>query len=266
MASVDARVAAWVGVVAELLRRPLTVFPAELVCAHLVREFDAVFVGLNVRDEDGRASVSSAVAPDPAPFAGLTLAEGLRVAERLIAQSGLLEHHPLVRWFAATGDTAATTTARVPPAVGRTDRTPELEEIYGYYGVPHQLSLPVGPDPVAYRAFVVCRGGADDFSDEDLAVARCLQGMLAALDAQCGVLATYAPVPSPPADGLLTARELAVLQLIALGATAGAAGHRLGCSPRTVEKHTQRIYRKLEVRDRVTAVTVAGAMGLLARR
>lgn len=262
MASVDARVSAWVDVVAELLRRPLTAFPADLVSAHLVAEFDAVFVGLNERDDDGAARVSSAVARDPRPFRGLTLEEGLALAHVLIAESGLLEHHALIRWFAATGEMTATTTARVPPSVGLTARTPELQEVYTFYGIPQQLSMPVSPDLVAYQAFVICRGG-DDFSDEDLAVAHRVQGMLTALFAQCEVLATYAQPPPVPPDGLLTARELAVLRLIADGATSGAAGRRLGCSPRTVEKHTQNIYRKLEVRDRVSAVTVARAIGLL---
>jgi hypothetical protein len=54
-----------------------------------------------------------------------------------------------------------------------------------------------------------------------------------------------------------------VLTLIAQGATANAAGHRLSCSPRTVHKHTEAIYRKPHVRDRVSAVRVAAALGLL---
>ncbi|MGY1644477.1 response regulator transcription factor [Geodermatophilus sp. SYSU D00703] len=63
----------------------------------------------------------------------------------------------------------------------------------------------------------------------------------------------------------LTARELTVLVLLAEGCTAVAMAHRLGCSPRTVHKHTGSIYRKLEVHDRLAAVLEAQRRGLLAR-
>lgn len=61
----------------------------------------------------------------------------------------------------------------------------------------------------------------------------------------------------------LTSRELAVVRLLAEGLTATAIGRRLGISPRTVTKHQQNLYRKLEVTDRVTAVLRAQACGLL---
>jgi DNA-binding CsgD family transcriptional regulator len=40
---------------------------------------------------------------------------------------------------------------------------------------------------------------------------------------------------------------------------------RLGCSPRTVQKHLENIYRRLDVRDRVSAVLEAQRRNLLAR-
>ena len=61
----------------------------------------------------------------------------------------------------------------------------------------------------------------------------------------------------------LTPRELEVLALVAAGATAYAAGRRLGCATRTVDKHLQRAYAKLGVSDRVTAVLAAQRLGLL---
>jgi DNA-binding CsgD family transcriptional regulator len=64
-------------------------------------------------------------------------------------------------------------------------------------------------------------------------------------------------------DGLLTCRQLAVLQLLADGLTAVAIGRRLGTSPRTVHKHLEHIYRKLGASDRVTAVRIGLTRGLI---
>ena len=61
----------------------------------------------------------------------------------------------------------------------------------------------------------------------------------------------------------LTGRELAVIQLLAEGLTAVATSHRLASSPRTVHKHLEHIYRKLEVADRLTAVRTAELQGLI---
>lgn len=61
----------------------------------------------------------------------------------------------------------------------------------------------------------------------------------------------------------LTARELGVLELTARGLTAAATGRRLGCSPRTAQKHLDHVYRKLGVNDRVSAVIEAQYRGLI---
>ncbi|SHN55596.1 regulatory protein, luxR family [Geodermatophilus obscurus] len=61
----------------------------------------------------------------------------------------------------------------------------------------------------------------------------------------------------------LTGRETAVLQLLARGLTAESIARRLGCSPRTVHKHLERLYRKIGVRDRLMAVQVARCHGLV---
>jgi DNA-binding CsgD family transcriptional regulator len=61
----------------------------------------------------------------------------------------------------------------------------------------------------------------------------------------------------------LTAREIAVLKLLAQGETAEGIGRRLGISHRTVEAHLTHLYRKLDVRDRLQAVLVAHELGLV---
>ena len=64
-------------------------------------------------------------------------------------------------------------------------------------------------------------------------------------------------------EAALTARELAVLAVLAEGLPADAIGRRLGISGRTVAKHLEHIYRKLECNDRLVAVTLARQLGLL---
>jgi DNA-binding CsgD family transcriptional regulator len=55
---------------------------------------------------------------------------------------------------------------------------------------------------------------------------------------------------------VLTPRQREVLSLVGLGLTDAAIGHRLGCSPRTVDKHLEHIYRRLGVRGRAAATAV----------
>jgi len=52
----------------------------------------------------------------------------------------------------------------------------------------------------------------------------------------------------------LTDREIRVLRLAALGRTNSAIAHALDISPRTVAKHLEHIYRKLDVTSRTSAV------------
>ena len=54
-----------------------------------------------------------------------------------------------------------------------------------------------------------------------------------------------------------------MLQLLSEGLTAEAIAHRLAISPRTVHTHLAHVYRKLGVVDRMRAVLVAEAAGLV---
>jgi DNA-binding CsgD family transcriptional regulator len=55
----------------------------------------------------------------------------------------------------------------------------------------------------------------------------------------------------------LTDREIRILRLAALGRTNSAIAHALDVSPRTVAKHLEHIYRKLDVTSRTSAVFAA---------
>lgn len=61
----------------------------------------------------------------------------------------------------------------------------------------------------------------------------------------------------------LTPREGEILDLLSEGFTVQQIARRLGISPRTVESHVSRLYRKLGVRSRVQAISRAAALGLV---
>ena len=61
----------------------------------------------------------------------------------------------------------------------------------------------------------------------------------------------------PRAAERLTGREVEVLRLLADGLTNAEIGKRLFISPKTVEHHVARIYRKLDVHSRSQAATYA---------
>jgi DNA-binding NarL/FixJ family response regulator len=64
----------------------------------------------------------------------------------------------------------------------------------------------------------------------------------------------------------LSPREHEILLLLADGLTTQQIGRRLGISPRTVESHVSKLYRKLAVRTRVQAVARAASLGLIELR
>jgi DNA-binding NarL/FixJ family response regulator len=61
----------------------------------------------------------------------------------------------------------------------------------------------------------------------------------------------------------LTPREHEILVMVSTGSTMQQVARRLGISPRTVETHVAKLYRKLGVRTRVQAVARAAQLGLI---
>jgi DNA-binding CsgD family transcriptional regulator len=138
-----------------------------------------------------------------------------------------------------------------------------MQDVCGWDQV---ASLPLrgGPDEVCGFAFG--RPGRD-FTAADLELLAAVQPVLRALDRHVRLLARWQDPAGPARDHAaaagLTGRETAVLLCLADGLTAGATAHRLGCSVRTVTTHTARMYRKLGVHDRLTAVLEAQRRGIL---
>jgi DNA-binding CsgD family transcriptional regulator len=128
-----------------------------------------------------------------------------------------------------------------------------------------RLEMPVHLGPREHRVFVLAR--ATPFTPGEVELAGRLQRLIAGIDRQACAFATAgaAEPPAPvaaPGPGL-TPRELAVLGLVAHGLTAAAVARRLDVAERTVHKHLERVYTKLGVGDRVSAVLAARRRGEL---
>lgn len=70
-------------------------------------------------------------------------------------------------------------------------------------------------------------------------------------------------IAEPRYHGLLTAREVQVLQLVADGCSNQEIAERLFISILTVKSHIQRLSMKLEVKRRTQAVAKAKSLGIL---
>lgn len=126
------------------------------------------------------------------------------------------------------------------------------------WGRSRQLHVTVGPPEEIIRGWSFSRDGGD-YSDEDREVLIALRPVL-----EMVVAHYHATSGTSPDDLDLTPRETAVLRFLAAGLTAPAIARQLAVSPRTVQKHLERCYRKLDVRDKVSAVRVAANAGVLA--
>jgi DNA-binding CsgD family transcriptional regulator len=259
MESPEKRAAAWLAIIAELLQRPVTTFPHATISLELFASFDVVAVSWDWRDDDG--SVGFEIFPPGELWRSPELLDMWHNPELVAA-------HPLMRWFAATGNPAPQTMDRVPAAIASLRDHAVIEELLESMGCEQQLSIPYRMAGTEYREFLLARSSRD-FTEDDLELSRLLQPMFRALDLQARLLADLPPQPEaqPQLDlAGLTGRELAVLRLLAEGHTAFSIARRLSCSPRTVHKHLEHVYRKLDVADRLAAIRAAQELRILSGR
>jgi DNA-binding NarL/FixJ family response regulator len=260
MASVMERTMSWIDLTVDVLRSRATDFPISLVGRRLLETFDIDVAALTWRRSDGSVALTAVTHPG-STHGGLTAAEATALMLQA-SNSELLIHHPLVRWTDATHAFAPQSSSRVPADIRRSARSGEVHELLHSVGVDQELSLPITLRGSEYLTFSLNRAGAEDFSDEDMITATRIQPLLVAIRCQAQILGQ--PAATDAADSYdITGRELAVLRLLADGRTSGAIGKALGCSARTVEKHLEHLYRKLRVSDRISAVRVAEADGLV---
>jgi DNA-binding CsgD family transcriptional regulator len=250
----------WLELVADLMARPLVDWPAEQVIELLVETFD-VPAGAYHASTAGAALVQRQWPPE-------LFAEHCDEIERWAAEDAPREH-PILRYYLVTGDIGAIQIADLPrPFADRRvlARWEERCRDTGTTDIRCQMALPLRFGPTAHRSFVI--GRADRFTGREVALCGRVQRVLAGLDRQIAEFSAWSDrtgaVGAEVADASqLTPRELVVLELLATGRTAGAIARRLAVTERTVQKHLQRVYLKLGVADRLTAVRRAEVLGLV---
>ena len=164
--------------------------------------------------------------------------------------------HPLVRDH---GRNPHAVTKRIGDQVALAEfrRTPLYNDYYRPIRIEHVMAVPIHVDGRFLVSFVFNRGGSA-FSDRDRDLAEVMRPHLANLYrlsvAVENARALPADAPFDRAAAPLTAREREVLDWVAAGKTNRDVAAILGASPRTVEKHLERIYEKLGVETRTAAV------------
>jgi DNA-binding CsgD family transcriptional regulator len=164
--------------------------------------------------------------------------------------------HPLVREH---GRNPAAETKRIDDLLpdGAFRRTPLFNEYYRKIGIDHAMAVPVHVDGRFLVSFVLNRSGTP-FSERDRDLAEVIRPHLANLYRLAVARERTRDLPSDApfdrAAAPLTPREREVLDWVAAGKTNRDIAAILGASPRTVEKHLERIYEKLGVETRTAAV------------
>src|SRR4051812_15919449 len=214
----------------------------------------ADFIGRVALDVDGRSAEVDRHPQGQRP--------GDDVARQLLA---LAEGHPVVRSYRADRSRGTPAPRRLSDVATRTEllRTPAYVEMLRPGGAEHQLTILTTRTPTGGRVWTVNRSGVD-FTDQELASACALQPVLVLLDRLVGAQLATAPDGDAAIERLgLTSRELQVLEHVGSGLTADTIARRLRISDRTVRKHLENAYRKLDCHDRLVAVDRARELGLL---
>jgi DNA-binding CsgD family transcriptional regulator len=169
---------------------------------------------------------------------------------------------PLLRWHASTGQAAPQSIGRVPDALASNNIKQAWDDMARPWNVNQQLSIPLQIGGDGLHSFVVQRPDRD-FTEQEFDLATLLQPVLTGLALHLTLAPTNAEASIQSSTGGLTLREMATLTLLCQGLTAESLARRLSISPRTVGKHLEHIYRKLDVGDRLMAVQRAHELGLL---
>jgi DNA-binding CsgD family transcriptional regulator len=192
--------------------------------------------------------------------------------------ASLAEENPLIAHYQRTLDGRAYRFSDlVTPA--ELHRLRLYREFYARIGLEHQIAFTLPPRPGRLLGVALSRR-ARDFTDSEqklLNDARpfLIQAYRSAIE-HTELLGGSGPgvshrsatdsLKSALTGARLSAREAAVLALVATGSSDEAAGEALGISPRTVQKHLERCYRKLDVVSRSGAAAVAWALADAADR
>lgn len=124
---------------------------------------------------------------------------------------------------------------------------------------PYLIEVPlVSGAPSSCSILVLGRENA--FTSEDMQLVTVVMAQIAVVERT--VLRLESRTLQLPA-GDVTEREAEVLRLLSAGLIARSIAHRMSVSERTVHKHLEHLYHKLDVHDRLSAVIRAQQLGLL---
>jgi DNA-binding CsgD family transcriptional regulator len=235
----------WLDLAADLLAQPVSTFPCEPLAVHLVTTFGAA--GSSFCQIDPTGVLSGGIYPRSEQFHGhRSILEG---SVRLNAAP--LHANPVLLQYQATGQPTLLQAADVAERFASRRVRAAWRSFAAPAGISEQLAMPLGHDtPSArLRCFVIGRDRA--FSATEMVLANRIWRLLIGIDSQAAALQTVSPDTVDVAAALrVTARELAVLRLLAEGLTATAIGRRLAISARTVHKHLEHAYQSLASRTR----------------
>ncbi|GAA1839314.1 hypothetical protein GCM10009836_17990 [Pseudonocardia ailaonensis] len=176
----------------------------------------------------------------------------------------IMEDHPVIRSYNSTPRLMPT---RVTDHLSQREfeDSPTYAELFVPFGMRFQMNVPIYLDKNATSGAAFAFNRYDnDFTHEELAQARTYQTVVVSLHRALTSRA-FDPAKADIAAQRMkvTARELDVLRLLVSNMTNVSIGRALRISPRTVNKHLENAYRKLEVRSRVEAIERCRALGLL---
>ena len=247
---------AWLDLVASLLTTPLTEFPERQVADQFVATFGARGVAFSQRSAG--TGIVQRLWPADEHF------NGRRADIQTWSVRESPRAHPVLRFYLSTMQPIPLQVHDVPDTFADHRIKGAWLERASDWGTPANLAVPLHFTPDSHTAFVL--GRIDPFDPHELALLTTLQRLLTGLTRQVTALNAVRPTPMnlmAASDARLTPRELTILGQVAQGLTAATVGRRLGIAETTVHKHLQRIYNKLDVRDRLAAVLRAQQLGLL---
>ncbi|MCD9141795.1 helix-turn-helix transcriptional regulator [Streptomyces albireticuli] len=233
-----------------------------LVAAHLLETFGCgtvILARFDVTSLVGRGSGADGWAPTSI---------GPDVDDLVVRRAR--QRHPLVGYLGA-GGLRPVTMDRICDGWRNTRCFSEARHDFG---TTRQLGIPLPSDGNVMRAVSLGRKGRD-FSTRELAFAARIQPLLLSAENHIQELRSLRRATAPDGDDSsaaallpaaehgLTPREQTVLGLVAQGLTADVIGRRLTISPHTVNRHLEKIYRKLGTNNRVSTVVQARRAGLV---
>jgi DNA-binding CsgD family transcriptional regulator len=187
--------------------------------------------------------------------------------DSMAAFAAHMHENPLITHLQATGDGSP---VKISDFLSqeRFHRLGVYTEFYRQVPVEHQIAFGLPPSDGRVIAIALSRDRGD-FTEDDRDLLAVLRAPLVRATSRARSRHRARQALTGPDDSQLaglTGRELQLLELVAMGRTNTAIARLLEISPRTVARHLDNIYRKLDVSGRAAAVYRAVTEGMVAPR